>query len=251
MTLYLIGIGLADEKDISVKGLEAVKKCSAVYLESYTSVLQCSLEDLEKFYGKKIELADREFVEKHPEPLLDKSKDVAFLVIGDPMSATTHIDLAFRAKEKGIKVETIHNASIFSAVASTGLFLYKFGKTASIAKPEKGFKPIVHYDVLGMNLKNGLHTLMLLDLKPDLGIFMTIADAIENLLQIENEKREKVFSEDTVCVACARLGAKNQIIQTGKAKELVKQDYGKAPYCLIVPGEMHFMEEEAIKELEK
>ena len=49
--LYIIGIGLSDEKDISVKGLEAVKKCSKVYLESYTSLLQCSLEDLEKFYN--------------------------------------------------------------------------------------------------------------------------------------------------------------------------------------------------------
>ena len=42
MTLYLIGIGLSTEKDITVKGLEIVKKCDKVYLESYTSLLQCS-----------------------------------------------------------------------------------------------------------------------------------------------------------------------------------------------------------------
>tara|TARA_R110002060_G_scaffold23618_1_gene32066 strand:+ start:85 stop:258 length:174 start_codon:yes stop_codon:yes gene_type:complete len=37
--LYLIGLGLSDETDITVKGLETVKKCSRVYLEAYTSIL--------------------------------------------------------------------------------------------------------------------------------------------------------------------------------------------------------------------
>ena len=48
MTLYFIGLGLNNEKDITLKGLEAVKKCDSVYLENYTSVLQCSKEKLEK-----------------------------------------------------------------------------------------------------------------------------------------------------------------------------------------------------------
>jgi diphthamide biosynthesis methyltransferase len=37
--LYLVGLGLADEKDITVKGLEVVKKAERVYLEAYTAVL--------------------------------------------------------------------------------------------------------------------------------------------------------------------------------------------------------------------
>jgi diphthamide biosynthesis methyltransferase len=37
--LYLIGLGLADETDITVKGLEIVKKAERVYLEAYTSIL--------------------------------------------------------------------------------------------------------------------------------------------------------------------------------------------------------------------
>lgn len=37
--LYLVGLGLADEKDITVKGLEIVKKADRVYLEAYTAVL--------------------------------------------------------------------------------------------------------------------------------------------------------------------------------------------------------------------
>ena len=61
--LYLVGLGLSDEKDVTVKGLEAIKKCKKLYLESYTSKLQCSLADLEKLYGQKVHLANREFVE--------------------------------------------------------------------------------------------------------------------------------------------------------------------------------------------
>lgn len=39
MVLYFIGLGLADEKDITVKGLEIVRRAARVYLEAYTSML--------------------------------------------------------------------------------------------------------------------------------------------------------------------------------------------------------------------
>src|SRR3989344_4791719 len=108
--LHLIGIGLNDEKDISVKGLEIVRKADVVYLEEYTSKLQCSVKKLEKFYGKKIILASRDLVEKGKK-ILDKAKNkkVAFLTIGDVFSATTHIDLFLRAKKRKIKVEVVYN----------------------------------------------------------------------------------------------------------------------------------------------
>lgn len=44
--LYFIGLGLASEKDISVAGLEVVKKAERVYLEMYTAVLLVSKEEL-------------------------------------------------------------------------------------------------------------------------------------------------------------------------------------------------------------
>jgi diphthine synthase len=46
MSLYLIGLGLGDEKDITVKGLEIIKKCHSVYLETYTSLLGVDKEKL-------------------------------------------------------------------------------------------------------------------------------------------------------------------------------------------------------------
>lgn len=43
---YIIGLGLGDPKDITVKGLEIIKKCDKVFLESYTSILTCGQEAL-------------------------------------------------------------------------------------------------------------------------------------------------------------------------------------------------------------
>ena len=63
MVLYMIGLGLSDERDITVKGLEAVKKASRVYLEMYTAILMVSKERLEAFFEKPVIEADRNFVE--------------------------------------------------------------------------------------------------------------------------------------------------------------------------------------------
>ena len=51
---FVVGLGLADEKDITVKGLEAVKSCKTIYLEAYTSILMVNKQKLEKFYEKEI-----------------------------------------------------------------------------------------------------------------------------------------------------------------------------------------------------
>ena len=84
--LYLIGLGLADEQDITIRGFNAVKKCSRVYLEAYTSILHIPKERLEAFYSKSIVLADREMVETQADEILHnaQNEDVAFLVVGDP-----------------------------------------------------------------------------------------------------------------------------------------------------------------------
>jgi len=250
MPLHFIGIGLYDEKDVSLRGLETIKKCNIVYLENYTSILSCSVKKLEEFYEKKIILASRELVEKKAEKTILKhalEKDVAFLVVGDPMSATTHIDLRLRAEKAGIKCFVIHNASVFSAVGVTGLQLYKFGRTTSIPFQEENWHPETPYDAIKENMKNGLHTLLLLDLRPDEEKFMTVNQAIEYLLSIEEKRREKVFSKGLFCVGCARLGSLKPCIKAGNAEELLKEDFGKPMHCLIVPGKLHFAEEEALE----
>ena len=249
MPLYFIGLGLNNEKDITVNGLEAIKKCDVVYLENYTSVLNCKKEDLERFYGKKIILARRNLVEADNNEILEnaKAKNIAFLVAGDSLVATTHIDLFLRAKKEEIKCYVIHNSSIISAVGVTGLQVYKFGKITSIPLENENIE--TPYDALKDNLKLGLHTLFLLDLNPEEEKFMGINDAIRYLLKVELKRNERIFFEKTLCVGCARIGSENQVIKAGSAKDLIKHNFGKPVHCLIVPGKLHFMEEEGLKNL--
>ncbi len=249
MTLYLIGLGLSDEKDITVKGLEVVKKCGKLYLESYTSKLACSVKDLEKLYGKKIELANRQLVEDASQILAEaKKQDVALLIIGDPLCATTHWDILQRAKEQKIKTEVIHNASVINAIGSTGLQVYKFGKTTSIPFPRENFEPETFYNVIKENKSIGAHTLVLLDLDPENDKFMSVNEAIEVLRKIERNRKEGVFMPKDWCVGVARLGAKDQKIVAGTVTQVSDADFGPAPHALIVPGSLHFLEEEALKQ---
>ena len=249
MTLYFIGIGLNDEKDISLKGLETVKKAELVYLESYTSKLNVPLDYLEKLYNKKIIIANRALVESEAEKIIlanAKENEVAFLVVGDVFSATTHMDLYLRAKKLGIKTKVNHNASIFTAVGITGLQLYKFGKTTSIPFHNENVE--VPYDALALNQKNNLHTLFLLDLKEYSNDSLSVNDAIRYLLKVEIKRGERVFNDNTLCVGCAKLGSLDQIIKAGKARDLLKYDFKNGMHCLIVPAKnLHFMEEDALK----
>ncbi len=248
MALYLIGIGLGDEKDITVKGLEIVQKCEKAYLENYTSLLQSSQEKLEKLYGRKIILADRILSEQQDERIVNeaKTKNIAFLVVGDPFSATTHIQLFRLAKEKGIKVEVIHNASIFTAVGITGLQLYKFGRTASIPFVDEFPNVETPYNVFRENYCLGLHTLFLLDLKPEENKFMSVIQAVDILKGIEQKKKENFITKKLPVVGCARLGTDGQVIATGTIDSIQRVDFGRPPHCLIIPGKLHFSEQEML-----
>ncbi|UYV76030.1 DPH5, partial [Cordylochernes scorpioides] len=162
--LYLIGLGLGDAEDVSVKGLNIIKKAYKIYLEAYTSLLTVGKEKLEEYYGREIILADREMVEQGADEIIDEAKDhdVAFLVVGDPFGATTHTDLVLRAQEKSVPYSVVHNASILSAVGCCGLQLYSFGETVSIVFWTEDWKPDSFYDRILANRKRGLHTLCLM-----------------------------------------------------------------------------------------
>ncbi|KAJ7295290.1 hypothetical protein O6H91_Y200300 [Diphasiastrum complanatum] len=170
--LYMVGLGLGDERDITLKGLDAVRSCKHVYLEAYTSLLafgigSSALSKLEELYGRPVMLADREMVEQSAEEILTeaRSANVAFLVVGDPFGATTHSDLMVRAKRLGVEVEIIHNASVMNAVGACGLQLYRFGETISVPFFTETWRPDSFYDRIKTNRSLGLHTLCLLDIR--------------------------------------------------------------------------------------
>ncbi|KAJ3140364.1 diphthine synthase, partial [Irineochytrium annulatum] len=262
--LFIIGLGLGDEKDVTVKGLEAIKSCERIYLEAYTSILTVPKETLEKFYGKDIVIADREMVESEADTILAGAENVnvAFLVVGDPYGATTHTDLVLRARELSIPVQSIHNASIMNAVGCCGLQLYNYGQTVSIVFFTENWRPDSFYDKIKQNRAIGLHTLCLLDIKVkeqslenmargrkiyEPPRYMTVSQACSQLLEIEEKRGENVYSKSTIAVGLARVGASDQMIVSGTLQELVDADLGGPLHSLVIAGTMHFLEAEIVK----
>lgn len=241
MVLYIIGLGLWDKEDITVKGLNALKQCDKVYLEDYTSKLGVSVQELEEFYGKEIILADRKTAEQDAEmTIIDDAEkgNCAFLVVGDSLSATTHLSIIQAAKERGIKVVIVNNASILNSIAILGLELYKYGRTVSIPFNNKNVdSPVKFYN---QNRGIGLHTLFLLDLNPKEGKFMQVKEAAKYLIG-------KGVREDTKAIGCAGIGSENPEIRYKTLKQLASEEFTIVPQCLVIPGELHFVEEEFIE----
>lgn len=250
--LTFIGLGLYDEKDISVKGLEAVREADVVYAEFYTSRLMgSSPEAMEALYGKPVKVLAREDVEQHPKDTILRDaldKKVVFLTGGDTMVATTHVDLRLRAKKMGIETRLVHGASIQSAVCGlTGLQNYRFGKSATIAFPYKDIISDTPYDTIRLNKQNGLHTLLFLDIDREKG-YMTVNRGIELLLKVEDRRKEGLVS-GALCVGIARAGSPSPCVRAGKIEDLRSFDFGGPLHIMVMPADLHFLEEEALQDL--
>ncbi|MEK6852775.1 MAG: diphthine synthase [Nanoarchaeota archaeon] len=235
--LYIIGIGL-DSNDVSLKALEAIKKCSRIYLESYTSDFPYNIEELEQVLKVKLEIANRKFVEESDSWLQNaRNENIALLVSGDPLVATTHKEILLRAEKFQVKVDLIHSVSVISAVAETGLELYKFGKIASIPRWRENFKPESFFDTFLENEKISAHTLFLVDQNLDLN------EALSYLSDIG--KKKKIDISERECLICSQLGTEKRKIKFGKMKEFQKMNFEK-PYCIIFPSGLNFVEKEFI-----
>lgn len=250
--IYFIGLGLYDEKDISVKGLEILKNVDTIYAEFYTAKLfGGSISSLEDIVGKEIKILKREEVEEDSIPINDaKIKDVAFLSAGDPLMATTHSEMLVEAKRQSIPTMVVHSSSILSAAPGiAGLQAYKFGKVTTIPFTEENYFPHSPYQVIKSNMESNLHTLVLLDIKAHEDRYMTANQAMDYLLKVESERGENITSEDTIVVVIARAGSEKPLVQSDRIKNLISKDFGGPLHCMIIPADLHFMEAEALIEL--
>lgn len=248
MPLHLVGLGLNDPSSMTVKGLEVARKADVVYAEFYTAIMSGSHADLEAFVGRPVKLLDRLGVEKGGPRLLEESrvKDVVLLVAGDPMAATTHADLLVRFRHAGIPLHVVHAPSIFSAAPGLlGLQHYKFGRATTLVRPEKGWSPTSPFDAVAENHARGLHTLVLLDIKSDQGYFMTANEGIAQLLDLAKRTGNPWFDESAQVAVVARAGAEEPLVVTGPAGHLLSRDFGPPLHCLVVPGELQVVEQEA------
>ena len=163
-------------------------------------------------------------------------RDSVEMIIGDVFAATTHVDFMLRAKGKKVDIEVINNASVLTAIGEVGLELYKYGKVTSIPFENENVDTPVN--VLKDNQSLGLHTLFLLDLDPKNDNFLSFGSAAKYLIS-------KGVGEDVVAIGCAALGTKNKEIKVLKLKDMI--EINKYPQCLIIPGKLHFVEEEALE----
>lgn len=242
--LTLIGLGIWDEGDVSMKGMEIAEKADVVYAELYTANWGGSLKRLEKIIEKKIIALKRSDMEEKSGIILKeaKEKDVVVFVPGDPLIATTHSHIIIDAKKNGIPVKIVHASSVYTVVAECGLGIYNFGRTATIVTHQKGYEPSSFYDVIGINKKSGLHTLMLLD------IDMDVKEGIETLTKIEEKEKKGFIRQNTEIIAMSRIGSKDQKIVFGKAKDVAKKTLGN-PAVIIIPGKLHFLEKEFLEKI--
>ena len=246
--LVFIGLGLHDEKGITLRGLEEARAADVVFAESYTSGLSgASLESVQRLIGKPVRKLLREEVENGRVILDAASKQrVAFLVVGDPMAATTHVDLRLRAAAAKIPTRIVHGVSILTAAAGTlGLQAYKFGRTTTVPFAQPGFEPTSPLEAILENLRAGLHTLVLLDLRDD-GTFLSPREAIESLLRMAMKMRTSEFGPKTLACVLGRVGSPDGAAAAGPIESLVGRDTGPPLHCLVIPGPLHFLERESL-----
>ena len=250
---YLVGLGLFDEKDISLKGVETLKKVDKVYAEFFTSRLFGSnFEAIESIIGKEIIVLDRTQVEEESVFLKEaKDMEVALITGGDPLIATTHSDFLVECAKRGIDFEVIHGSSILSsAPAISGLQAYKFGKVTTIPFPDYNFFPKSPYIAIEENLKMDMHTLVLLDIQAHKDRYMTINQGLENLMTIrDNLEREGMINEDTLAIGIARVGSKDNLVKAGYIGDLLDFDFGGPLHCIIIPSKLHIVEAEYLVEV--
>ncbi len=255
--LAFVGLGLYNERSITLEGRDVLRGADRAFAELYTSRLAgTTLAELETFHEVDIERCDRALVERDPEPILSaaESGTVAFLTGGDPMVSTTHADLRLRAHERDIDTRIIHGTTAATAAASlTGLQNYRFGKATTLPFPravpgDRGV-PASVVDTIEANRERGLHTLVYLDIKTPEGKyepegggeqFMTAPRGAELLAQ---------RWEDVLAIAVCRAGSRSPLVVANYCSALAGRSLGEPLHLLVVPGRLHHLEAEALVKL--
>lgn len=249
MALHLVGLGLHDAQDVTVKGLARIRAADAVYAEFYTAILAGTTEaELERFLGRAVVKLDRLGVEHGAARLVDEARgrNVVLLTAGDPLTATTHTDLMVRCHAAGVTFHVVHAPSIYSAAPGLlGLQHYKFGRTTTLVRPSAGWNPTSPFDAVAENHARGLHTLVLLDIKADEGYFMSANEGIGLLLDLAARTGNGWFGPATQLGVVARAGSDLATICTGSAAYLAGFGFGPPLHCIVVPGTLQVVEQEA------
>jgi len=247
--LTIIGLGLGGPNSITMDGVIALSLSEHIFYETYTSPIHSDTLEWIKLKSEKEPIPLSRSQVEEPKELIDLAKktNISLLIVGDSLSATTHVSLLLECKKNNIESHVIHNASVLTAVAGVlGLQHYNFGPVATLVLPEGNYKPLSPIDKIKTNMDNGNHTLVLLDIKADNPdaepIYMTASQAAEQMIEAGIEKNTKV-------AVAARVGREDQKLWYGKLKYLANRDIGKEPHSVVVPSKLHFTEKDFLESL--
>ena len=273
--LLLVGMGPGRISSMTIEAKNAAKSADFRRYEAYTALWPADeLAKLEEDIGD-IEMVMRPEVES-PTELLDLAKNhlVALLIVGDPLQATTHVDIQLQALEAGINCIVFHGISITTLVTgAVGLSNYRFGRQTTITYPYGGWVATSPLEVIAVNLFQNQHTLALLDLDPtgagtgkqipmqpgdayvslDLmkeKLSSNISDMPEdNTIDSMKKLAFKEFTDkdlDSIkVVLCADMGTKDEKITYTTVGDLKNVDGGRLN-CLIFPAITSEVEEKAL-----
>lgn len=273
--LILIGMGPGKFSSMTIEAKQAAKLCDTLRYEAYTALWpQDELDLLEAECGEITKVMRPEI--ETPELLLEMAKNslVGLLVVGDPLQATTHVDLQLQAAEAGIECITFHGISITTIVTGAlGLSNYKFGRQTTLTYPYGGWVATSPLEVIAMNMSLGQHTLALLDLDPTgAGTGqqkpMMPADAVQSVVSMIDKLKNnfddllndspydafKIESLRTILniplndfrvVLCSDMGTPSQNIVSTNL-EALSQINGGSMNCLVFLGNMSDVEEKAL-----
>ena len=250
---FFIGLGLEGPSSLSMDIITILNSVDTIFFEIYTNYMPVDMQDYEIFLKKKIIPIYRYSLESDSKKFLldQKNLNIALIVSGDPFIATTHYMLLLEAVQLGLHVEIFNNVSIYSLAPSlTGLSAYKFGKTVTIAFPDR-IKSEASYDIIKTNLSIDAHTLVLLDVDLEKKTFLSINQALKFLKDIDESRKEKIFPSDLKLLALNKLGTKDSKIAYGTIQELSKESWDKygAPQALIIPTKLSSPEKEILESL--
>ncbi len=254
MVLVILGLGTSVDY-MSIEALDHLSRADIVFLETYTSIAPgLSYERMKRMILGELKFITRmELEEESGKTILREAKEkyVVLAVAGDPLIATTHVNLIVEAVKKGVEYKIVPGLSgIQASISLSGLQVYKFGRIVTLTYPEEQYKPYTTIQVIRENMEKGLHTLVLLDIRFDEGRAMNIVEASDILLRLEEEYCGKhgcqPLLHETIGVGIARAGSREARVQADLIKYLKDYDYPPPPHSLIVTGTLHPVELETL-----
>ncbi|MFB6222994.1 MAG: diphthine synthase [Haloarcula sp.] len=249
--LTFVGLGLYDEQSVTVAGRNAIRVADRVFAEFYTSrLVGTNLDALESTLDTDIEVRDRAGIEQNPEPILSAAADhdVVFCTAGDTMVSTTHTDLRLRAEERGIDTRIIHGTTAQTAASSlTGLQNYRFGKATTLPFEDAHGGDGVPDSVVTTiedNRERDLHTLVYLDIKVDDPHW----DESDDTYMTASKAATLLATQfpDTLAVVVAQAGSPDPLVTADTLNELATETFGPPLHMLVIPGDLHPLEEDAL-----